>query len=92
MFFADVRGNVLDEQLRASQEQAVVIDDAQPTPQPENTFYQKSNRSLHIILLVFAMETGAALALHEAWRHVPDCSEDWKGMRRELAAIRQRKG
>lgn len=92
MFFADVRGNVLDEQLRANEEQAVVID-AQPAAQSESTFYEKSSRSLHLalILLAFAMEIGAALALHEARRHVPDTSEDWKGLRRELAAIRQRK-
>ena len=93
MLLADVRGNLLDQQLRANQEQAVVIDDAQPPQQSEDNFYERSNRSLHLalLLLAFGMEVGAGLALHEAWRRVPDSSEDWNGLRRQLAAVRQRK-
>jgi hypothetical protein len=93
MFLADVRGNLFDQQLRQNQAQAFVIDDVQPSPEPENTFYDKSTRSLHLalLLLAFGMEVGAGLALREAWRSVPDTSEDWKGLRRELADIRQRK-
>ena len=81
MLLADVRANVLDEQIRQSQEQAVVIDGAQPAPQSEDNFYSRSNRSLHLalLLLAFAMESGAAFALHQAWLHVPDSSEDWNG-------------
>ena len=93
MFLADVRANMLDEQLRQNEAQAVVIDGAEPAPQPESNFYSRSNRSLHlaILLLAFAMEAGAAFALREAWLHVPDSSEDWDGMRRRLVAIRGRR-
>ncbi|MGB6688542.1 MAG: VWA domain-containing protein [Terracidiphilus sp.] len=93
MLLAHVRANVLDEQLRQGEEQAVVIDGAEPASQPETNFYSKSNRPLHLalLLLAFAMETGAAFALREAWLHVPDSSEDWNGMRRKLSAVRERK-
>ena len=36
------------------------------------------------------MELGAGLALRDAWRSVPDNSEDWGGLRGELIGVRQR--
>ena len=93
MFLAEVRGNLLEQQFQQDQSQAVVIDDSSATPEPENNFYEKSNRSLQfaMLLLAFSMEVGAGLALREAWRSAPDSSEDWKALRRELAQIRRRK-
>jgi hypothetical protein len=93
MLLAHVRANVLDEQLRKGQEQAVVIDGTESASQPETDFYAKSNRPLHLalLLLAFAVESGAAFALREAWLHVPDSSEDWNGMGNKLAVLRERK-
>jgi hypothetical protein len=93
MLLAEVRGNLLEQQARQSQDQAVVLDDSQPSPETENTFYDKSSRALHyaMLLLAFSMEVGAGLALREAWRSMPDTSEDWQALRKELNQIRARK-
>lgn len=93
LFLAEIRGNLLEQQMRQNQEQAVVIDDAQPPAGSENTFYEQSGRSLRLamLFLAFSMEIGAGLALREAWRSMPDTSENWKALRAELAATRHLK-
>jgi hypothetical protein len=93
MLLAEVRGNLLEQQLQQSQDQAVVIDDAQTAPQSDDSFYTKSDRLLQLamLFLAFSMEVGAGLALREAWRSSPNASEDWLALRRELAQIRGRK-
>ena len=93
MFLADVRGNLFEQQIRQDQDQTVVLDDSVPSPEPETNFYERSNRSLHfaMLLLAFSMEVGAGLALREAWRSVPDSSEDWTALRGEIAQIQSQK-
>jgi hypothetical protein len=93
MLLAEVRGNLLEQQLRQSQDQAVIIDDAQPSIDSDNTFYEKSNRMLQLamLFLAFSMEAGAGLALRETWRSSPNSSEDWKVLRRELVQVRRQK-
>jgi hypothetical protein len=93
MLLADVRGNLFKQQLRQNQEQAVVIDDSQPQPAPENDFYERSTRLLEaaMLLIAFSMEVAAGLALLEARRSAPNSSEDWKALRGELRQIRGRK-
>ncbi|MGA8087635.1 MAG: hypothetical protein WCA10_10030 [Terracidiphilus sp.] len=93
MLLAAVRGNLFEQQLRQSQEQAVVIDDSQPTQAQDNDFYDRSTRLLEaaMLLVAFSMEVGAGLALLEARRSAPNPSEDWKALRGELRQIRGRK-
>lgn len=93
MLLADIRGNLFEQQLRQNQEQAVVIDDSQPTQAPDNDFYDRSTRLLEaaMLLIAFSMEVGAGLALLEARRSAPNSSEDWKALRGELRQIRSRK-
>ena len=94
MLLADVRGNLFEQQLRQSQEQAVVIDDSQPQRRRrDNDFYDRSTRLLEVamLLIAFSMEVGAGLALLEARRSAPNTSEDWKALRGELRQLRSRK-
>jgi hypothetical protein len=93
MLLADVRGNLFEQQLRQSQEQAVVIDDSQPTQAPYSDFYDRSTRLLEaaMLLIAFSMEVGAGLALLEARRSAPNSSEDWGALRGQLRQIRGRK-
>lgn len=41
-------------------------------------------------LLALSMELGASLALYQAWRSVPDSSEDWNALRNDLVETRTR--
>jgi hypothetical protein len=70
----------------------VVLDDSQPQPESQDTFYDSALVLLRaaLFLLAFATELGAGLVLREAWRSTPDSSEDWKKLRNELVEIRQR--
>jgi hypothetical protein len=45
-----------------------------------------------LIELAFATETGGGLVLHAAWRSMPDSSEDWAALRKELIGVRERLG
>jgi hypothetical protein len=92
MLLAFIRGDLLAQQIRESENQAVVIDDAQPQTQAENTFYDRATGLLcaALLLMAFATEVGGGLVLHEAWRSLPDDSEDWAALRRELLALRGR--
>ena len=92
MLLAHIRGDILGEQIRATQAQAVVIDDTQPQQEAPNTFYDKAVGllSVALFLMAFATEIGGGLALHDAWRSMPDESEDWPALGRELVATRRR--
>ena len=92
MLFAVIRGDLLAQEIHQDAASVVVIDDAAPQPEPQNTFYDSTIVLLRIALLLmtFTMEVGAGLALREAWRSAPDGSENWKALRNELIAIRQR--
>lgn len=90
MLLALIRGDILAEQIHESETQAVVIDDAASQPQAPSTFYDRATAMLAValLLLAFATEVGGGLVLHAAWRSMPDSSENWTSLRRELVAIR----
>jgi hypothetical protein len=90
MLLAVIRGNLLGQQIRANDAPVVILDDAPQAPAPQNDFYESTLTLLRVTLLLFAfaMELGAGLALHEAWRTMPDTSEDGNKLRAELATVR----
>jgi hypothetical protein len=92
MLLALVRGDLMGQQIHESESQAVVIDDSGPQGQAPNTFYDTATSLLcaALLLMAFATEVGGGLVLHAAWRSMPDDSEDWAGLRRELLAMRGR--
>jgi cell division protein FtsB len=92
VLLAVIRGDLLAESVKDSN-QAIVIDDAQSqTPQFENNFYDKTTPMLQLVmaLLALAMELGAGLALHQSWRLSSEVTEDWEKLRKRLAEIRAR--
>jgi hypothetical protein len=92
MVLAVIRGDLLARQIHQDTATAVVIDDSQPQPETENTFYDSTLALLRtaLLLMALAMELGAGLVLREAWRSAPDSSEDWNKIRRDLAEVRER--
>jgi hypothetical protein len=92
MLLAVIRGDLLAREIHQDSAAAVVIDDSQPQPETQNTFYDSTLVLLRtaLLLMAFAMELGAGLVLREAWRSTPDSSEDWKQLRKELVEVRQR--
>jgi hypothetical protein len=92
MLLALIRGNLLAQQIRESENSAVVIDGAETQPASPNTFYDRAAVLLcaALLLMAFATETGGGLVLHEAWRSSSDDSEDWTKLRRELIEVRWR--
>ena len=92
MLLAVIRGNLLAQEIHQNEAPVVVLDDSAPQTEPQNTFYDSTTVLLRaaLLLLAFAMELGAGLALRDAWRSVPDNSEDWNMLRGELIGVRQR--
>jgi hypothetical protein len=92
MLLALVRGDLLAQQIRESESQAVVVDDTQHQTQTPNNFYDRATGLLcaALLLMAFATEVGGGLVLHAAWRSAPNDLEDWAGLRRELMAVRGR--
>jgi hypothetical protein len=92
MLLAVIRGDLLARQIHQDSTPAVVVDDSQPQPEAQNTFYDSTVVLLRaaLFLMAFAMELGAGLVLREAWRSTSDSSEDWKQLRKELVGVRQR--
>lgn len=93
MLLAVIRGDLLAESMKDSNP-VIVIDDAPTQAQPsQSNFYEKTTPLLQLlmILLAFAMELGAGLALHEAWRLIGSCStEDRDQLRNCLTEIHKR--
>jgi hypothetical protein len=91
IFLAVIRGDLLAHEIDTAN-QAVVTDDTDmPTPQqPQNDFYRETVVLLRLAmaLLAVAMELGAGLALHKAWRTTENSGEDWKELRKELRNVR----
>lgn len=92
MLLAVIRGNLLAQEIHQNEAPVVVLDDAAPQTEPQNAFYDSTTTFLRaaLLLLAFAMELGAGLALRDAWRSVPDNSEDWNRLRGELIGVRHR--
>ncbi|HEY1757849.1 MAG TPA: hypothetical protein VGG72_20940 [Bryobacteraceae bacterium] len=94
MILAVIRGDLLARQ-GTSAAPPVTMDDGSPqTPPPpdENNFYKATVPLLRfaMVLLALAMELGAGLALHKAWRSRPDQSEDWDALRNDLVQTHAR--
>jgi hypothetical protein len=92
MLLALIRGDLLAHQIHESEAPAAVVDDAQPQPEAPGTFYDQTAMLLQLalFLMAFAMESGAGLVLHEAWRSIPDDSAEWQRLRRQLVEVRER--
>ncbi len=90
MTLAVIRADLLAQQIQAPP--AVVIDGDQPAPDAPNNFYGSTLGLLRVatVLLSFAMELGAGLALREAWRTLPQQSVDWDKLRAERTQIHMR--
>ncbi len=94
MLLALIRGDLLVQELQSSGP-AVIIDDPQSSTaasaQPKD-FYEKTGMLLlpALLLLAFAMDVGAGLALREARRTGSEDSEDWGKLRARLYEVRHR--
>ncbi|MFZ0320580.1 MAG: hypothetical protein WAL56_15765 [Candidatus Sulfotelmatobacter sp.] len=88
VLLAVIRGDLFAEQMRNTAP-VITFDDAQPQAPEQNTFYDETVGSLRLVmaLLAVAMELGAGLALHEAWRMGAQSSEDWKILRSRLREV-----
>jgi hypothetical protein len=86
MLLADVRGQLLAHEIESPP--AVVLDDA-PQQAPADDFYSQTLGSLRLatVLLSFAMELGAGLALREAWTKAPYDGWAWQRLCEERAVV-----
>ncbi|PYP86013.1 MAG: hypothetical protein DMG65_19710 [Candidatus Angelobacter sp. Gp1-AA117] len=88
---AAVRGNLFAEAFKSSTP-VVVIEDEPSAPEAQNTFYEQNVPLLRLVmmLLAFAMDLGAGLALHDAWRPASDSGENWVELQKALQVVRGR--
>ena len=94
MLLAVVRGQILAQRLTSAEPTVIIDDDPQTAaPQPQNDFYANTMRLLLpvMVLLAFAMDLGAGLALHEAWRIASSDTEDWDALRSRLKELDDKK-
>jgi hypothetical protein len=92
IFLATIRGDLLTHEVDSVNTVVTSNDgDDVATAPPQNDFYRETLVLLRLVmaLLAVAMELGAGLALHKAWRNVETCGEDWKSLRNELRAVRE---
>jgi hypothetical protein len=92
VLLAVIRGDLFAEQMKNTAP-VIIFDDTQPQQPPaQNNFYDATVALLRFViaLLAVAMELGAGLALHEAWRMGSDSSEDWKKLRNRVGEVRER--
>ena len=91
ILLAEIRGELLAQQVTNTP--TAVIDSAENAPPPaaENTFYDRTLVLLRLVMafLAFAIEIGAGIALHEAGQWASADGEDGNALRRELAAVRE---
>lgn len=90
MMLADVRGHLLAREIETAP--AIVIDDREPVEPVSQDFYGQTIDSLRFatILIAFAMEVGARLALRDAWAKCPRYMVEWEELREEQGTIRAR--
>lgn len=94
VLLAVIRGDLLAHETQGA-DPVVVSDDAEAgttaTPQPQqDDFYGETLILLRLAmaLLAVAMELGAGLALHRAWRTTEVTVDDWNELRGELRKLR----
>jgi hypothetical protein len=91
IFLAVIRGDLLAHEV-ATDNQPAVVGDPDPAPEAQHDFYGHTLVLLRLAMafLALAMELGAGLALHKAWRLSADSGEDWKALRGELRTVREK--
>jgi hypothetical protein len=91
IFLAVIRGDLLAHEVRTTSS-VIVSDTTDQAPEPQNDFYGKTLMMLQLamVFLTVAMELGAGLALHRAWRVTGDVGEDQAALREELRITRGR--
>jgi hypothetical protein len=91
VLLALIRGDILLEQLHAMDLVSVTGLDVPVEPQQQNDFYEQTFVWLRatMALLAIAMEIGAGLALHDAWRYGSGSGDDPRQINIELANIRE---
>jgi hypothetical protein len=89
---AAIRGDLLSQQIHESVP-AVVIDSESPTPpQPQNSFYDSTRRSLRMLMLLLALaiDLGAGVAVHRALMLNATSIDDPEKLANELEEIQLR--
>jgi hypothetical protein len=92
ILLAEIRGDLLAQQVTNTPSAVIDNADNASPPAPENTFYDRTLGLLRLVMafLAFAIEIGAGIALHEAGQLSSGTGEDGAALRRELAAVRER--
>jgi hypothetical protein len=92
ILLAEIRGDLLAQQVTSTPTAVIDNADASPPPAAENTFYDRTLGLLRLVMafLAFAIEIGAGIALHEASQLSSSSGEDAIALRRELAAVHER--
>jgi hypothetical protein len=91
ILLAEIRGDLLAQQVTNTPTAVIDNADNAPPPATENTFYERTLGLLRLVMafLAFAIEIGAGIALHEAGQWASPDGEDGTALRRELAALRE---
>jgi hypothetical protein len=94
VLLAVIRGDILSQQVRSTDQVIVSNDDQPATVEPQNTestFYDTTLVLLRIVmaLLAVAMELGAGLALHDARRLGQESGDDPEKLTAELVTVQQ---
>ena len=92
ILLAEIRGDLLAQQVTNAPSAVIENSDNASPPAPENTFYDRTLGLLRLVMafLAFAIEIGAGIALHEAGQWASADGEDGTALRRELADVRER--
>ena len=92
ILLAEIRGDLLAQQVTSTPTAVIENADNPPPPATENTFYDRTLGLLRLVMafLAFAIEIGAGIALYEAGQWLSFTGEDATALRREHAAVRER--
>jgi hypothetical protein len=92
ILLAEIRGDLLAQQVSSTPSAVIDNGDSAPPPATENTFYDRTLGLMRLVMafLAFAIEIGAGIALHEAGQWSSMTGEDATALRRELFAVRER--
>ena len=91
MLLALIRGDLLVEQFKDVSPVVMFEDPSPATPQPQGNFYDATLIELRLLmaLLALAIEIGAGLALHNAWRFSAPSERDPDEIERQLARVQE---
>lgn len=91
VLLALIRGEILLQHIQAMDSTVLSGLDEPLQPKEQTNFYENTAIWIRatMALLAVAMEIGAGLALHDAWRFAPDSGDDPRQLQAELAAIHE---